>query len=250
VHKRRGVLLVLYALLWPALFMVSTALFVVRRGFALTLGVFSKIRPDSEKKPAVLGYIPLELFMALCVLSCGLYPFSWLWSNSGALVALCRDRLQEKRLRLCAGMGFCVQVLLPCSIALLLAWRFTGDPVFWDFAGRFLALYAASFLLLILPQRSYLFFAMRWNIRRAVEAWDKDGVMISRTMSSWLKLFAFGSVYAQYHINRLIGLGMPGFAGQDEIMRDFSVKRWLDEYVIIRRRAIPLSAAPEEAGNG
>ncbi|MDR1021606.1 MAG: hypothetical protein LBL73_12660 [Synergistaceae bacterium] len=250
MHKRRGISLVVYALLWPALFAVSTVLFVIRRGFALARGSFSKIRLNSAKKPVALGYIPVELFMALGVLTSGLYPFSWLWSNSAALVGLCGDRLQERRLRLCAGMGFCVQTLLPVSLVLFFAWHFTGDPMLWNFASRFLALYAASFFLLALPQRCYLFFALRWNIRRAVEAWDKDGVMIDRTMSSWLKLFAFGSAYIQYHINRLIGLGMPGFAGQDEIMRDFSVKKWLNEYVIIRHHSIPLPADPGEAGNG
>jgi hypothetical protein len=242
--------LLLYILFWPILFAVSTISFVARRCFALARGAFSKARADSPKAPAVLGYIPVELYAALSVLTCGLYPFSWLWSNSAAFTNLCANRFQEKRLRLYAVTGFCVQLLLPVSLALFLASRFTDSLRFEYFAPRFLLLYAASYLLLVFPQRCYHFFDLRWNIRRAVEAWDKDGVMISRTMKSWFKLFTFGSAYIQFHINRLIGLGMPGFVGQDEIMREFSVKNWLNEYVIIKKRGVRISDEPGEIQDG
>jgi hypothetical protein len=179
----------------------------------------------------------------------GLYPFSWLWSNSSALANLCGNRLQDKRLRLYAGTGFGVQLLLPVSLGLFLGWHFTGDSQLWDLALRFSVLYAAAGVLIMFPQRCYYFFNLRWNIRRAVEAWDKDAVMIGRTMASWFKLFVFGSAYIQFHANRLIGLGMPGFADQDEIMPDFSVKRWLSEYVIMKRRPIPGYGKLQESGN-
>lgn len=197
-----------------------------------------------------MGYIPVELFTALSVLTLGLYPFSWLWSNSAAFANLCGGRLQEKRLRLYAVTGFCAQLLLPVSLALFLVRRFTDAPWLWDLGPRFLLLYAASYVLLVFPQRCYHFFDLRWNIRRAVEAWDKDGVMINRTIKSLIELFAFGSAYIQFHINRLIGLGMPGFAGQEEIMREFSVKSWLNEYVIIKKPGAGISGEPEESQSG
>ncbi|MDR0617088.1 MAG: hypothetical protein LBG29_09805, partial [Synergistaceae bacterium] len=249
VHRRRGVSLFLYVLFWPALFVVSTISFIIRRSFAFLGGGFAKSREDSPKRPAILGYIPVELFIALSFLTFGLYPFSWLRSNSSALASLCGNRLQDKRLRLYALTGFCLQLLLPVSLGLFAGWHFTGDPRLWDFALRASLLYVLSGVLIIIPQRCCYLFNLRWNIRRAVESWDKDGVMIARTMASWLKLFIFGSAYIQFHANRLIGLGMPGFAGQDEIMADFSVKRWLNEYVMIRKHPIPQYGKLQESGN-
>jgi hypothetical protein len=244
VHRRKGISLLLYVLFWPALFTISTFSFVLRKCFGILQGRFSKVRP--KKKTVVLGYVPVELFIALCLLTFGLYPYAWLWGNSGAFVSLCGDRLQEKRVKLYAAIGFCVQLILPVSFAIYGMGRFTGPPQLLDLAINSAFLYAAAYILLILPQRCYYFFDIRWNLRSAVEAWDKDGVMIDRTMTSWFKLFAFGSIYIQLHANRLIGLGMPGFAGQDDIMPDFSVRRWLQEYVIIRRPAIRLSDAVQE----
>jgi hypothetical protein len=229
---------------WPALFAISTLSFVIRKSFSVLRGGFFKVRPRG--KNAVLGYVPVELFIALCLLTFGLYPYAWLWGNSSAFVSLCGYRLQEKRVRFCAAIGFCIQLIPIVSLALYAVWRYTASPQLLDFALHSALLYVAAYVLLVLPQRCYCFFDIRWNLRRTVETWDKDGVMIDRTMTSWLKLFAFGSIYIQFHANRLIGLGMPGFAGQDEIMPDFSVRRWLQEYVIIRRPAVRPSDTIQE----
>ena len=168
MHRRRGVSLFLYVLFWPALFVVSTISFIIRRSFAFLGGGFAKSREDSPKRPAVLGYIPVELFIALSFLTFGLYPFSWLRSNSSALASLCWNRLQDKRLRLYALTGFCLQLLLPVSLGLFAGWHFTGDPRLWDFALRASLLYVLSGVLIIIPQRCCYLFNLRWNIRRAV----------------------------------------------------------------------------------
>jgi hypothetical protein len=238
VHRRRGVFLLIYLLFWPLLFILSTVLYVIRKCFGAIKGKFSRTKVV-KKKPSVLGYIPVELFIVLCAMTLGVYPFIWLWGNSGAFINFCGNRLQEKRLRRFSAAGFCIQLLLPASIILYVMWRLTGMAEFIDYTLRCSAAYVILYTAVIFPQRCYYYFDLRWNMRSAVEAWDSERIMIGRTMTSWLNLFVFGSAYIQLHMNRLIGLGMPGFAGQDEILPDFSVSKWMREYVI--RRPVPVT---------
>ena len=57
--------------------------------------------------------------------------------------------------------------------------------------------------------------------------------MINRSITSWFKLFLLGSIYIQHHINRLMGLGMPGFADVSEIEHDASLMDIIDDYIAI-----------------
>jgi hypothetical protein len=179
-----------------------------------------------------------------------MYPYLWLWNNSNPFVKLCGNRLQGSRLKVFAAMGLCVQFLPPISLTLFAAGRFVGAYQFFDISTQCAVLYAFSYALLIFPQRCYCFFHLRWNIRNAVAAWDREEMMIGRTMTSWLKLFLFGSAYIQFHMNRLMGLGMPGFADQEEIRPDFSIQKWLREYVLIRRPAIDIPNDLKESDDG
>jgi hypothetical protein len=92
---------------------------------------------------------------------------------------------------------------------------------------------AVLYVIVVFPMRCFNYFTFRWTLRSAVITWDKEGVMVGRAMPSWIKLILFGSAYIQYHINRLMGLGMPGFADVSEIEMDISWGEMLDNYVII-----------------
>ncbi|MDR3331687.1 MAG: DUF4234 domain-containing protein [Synergistaceae bacterium] len=200
------------------------------------LKIFKK-RGEASPAPAVIGYIPIEIFISLCIITFGIYPYIWLWSNSRAMVQLCGSRVRRGLLRRFAASGFCAQLMAPLLAAAYIAWRFTGIERIMDIGLKCLVAYALIYALVIFPQRTYCYFALRWSIRNAVAAWDREEIMIARTMTSWLKLFLLGSAYIQLHSNRLIGLGMPGFADQDEILPDFSLGKWMREYVITKKPA-------------
>jgi hypothetical protein len=236
VHGRRGFYYVLYFFCAPFIFLFSPIAGLLRRAAAKLGRTLLRTRP--ARRPAVLGYTPIELFVALCAVTFGTYPYFWLWSNANAFTRLCGGRLQGKRLKQFAATGFCVQLLLPAALALYALWRFAGTERALESAMRCALAYAVSYAVLIFPQRCYCYFHLRWNLRNAVTQWDRDEMMIDRTMTSWLKLFIFGSAYIQSHTNRLMGLGMPGFADQDEIRPEFSFRKWLREYVVIRKPAI------------
>ena len=95
--------------------------------------------------------------------------------------------------------------------------------------------YASVYLLIIFPMRCFNYFCVRWAIRAAVIDWDREGVMVGRSVTSWFKLFLLGSVYLQYHINRLMGLGMPGFADVSEIEPDATLRERINDYVVTGR---------------
>jgi hypothetical protein len=88
------------------------------------------------------------------------------------------------------------------------------------------------YLSVIFPMRCFNYFRFRWALRSAVIKWDNEGVMVGRAMPSWVGLFLFGSAYIQYHINRLMGLGMPGFADASEIESDATLGELIGGYVI------------------
>jgi hypothetical protein len=220
------------------------------RAFGAVRGKFSGIRLPVGAE--TLGYLPIELFATLLVVTLGLYPYIWLWSNANVLVKFCGGRVRAGYLKRFTAIGLCVQLLLPSALISYALWYFVGYQQFHTLAIELSAGYIASYALLVFPQRCYYYFDLRWNMRNAVSSWDSNALMIDRTLMSWFKLFVFGSGYIQLHTNRLIGLGMPGLASQDEILPDFSISKWLREYVLIRRPAAVETAAdiPQEKSDG
>ena len=75
---------------------------------------------------AILGYIPTKLFLGLCVITCGLYPYIWMWGNAYAFNTVGDRRINESSVKRLAVLGFMVQLLLPIAIGARIAWRITG----------------------------------------------------------------------------------------------------------------------------
>ena len=185
----------------------------------------------SANQENLLGYIPILIFASLSVLTLGLYPYIWFAQNVRAFVSLSLEKIEERSLRRYAVMGFFVQLLLFSSIAMIIWERLTDSPLHFEYALRFAFFYAFLSLFVLLPIRSFLYLGLRWNLRRAVAAWDNSHIMLPRTMPSWWKLFLFGSLYLQHHINRVIGLGMPGFADAEELRESLPFLEWLGGYL-------------------
>ncbi|GHV26736.1 hypothetical protein FACS1894167_00570 [Synergistales bacterium] len=180
----------------------------------------------------LMGYIPIELFVSLCILSLGMYPSIWMWVNAPAFAILCGDKVRAGRMKLYAVMSFCVHLILLLSAAFSLYRIFTGHQDGLKTAAICFAIYSLLYLATVLPMRCYYYFDIRWNIRKVVSAWDNNLIMSGRTMASWLKLFLFGAAYIQYHTNRLMGLGMPGFADYDDIVPDMAVRAFVKDFVL------------------
>lgn len=219
-----------------------------RQRFPLLLGIFAPLAHWMEdslyslrkrlramqaaNRAALLGYVPAGLFLGISLITLGLYPYIWMRSNIYALVNTDVSGLDEQKLNRFAVTGFCVQLLFVASAAACLwaAW-ITHAPADYELAYRLFIFFLLLYILAIFPQRCSVHFDLRWSLRRKVAAWDKDSIMISRTASSWLKLFLLGSLYIQHHINRLMGLGMPGFADSDEIEEDEPILKRVRKYV-------------------
>ncbi|MDR1578954.1 MAG: hypothetical protein LBS35_01245 [Synergistaceae bacterium] len=180
----------------------------------------------------VLGYIPLKIFLGLCLITLGAYPYVWIWGNAYAFNKMGERRVDEASFKRLAVLGFAVQMLLPVSAALYAAWRFTGLGIAIEIAYATLFALVLLYASVIFPMRCFNFFCFRWALRGAVIKWDQEGVMVGRTMPSWIGLFLFGSAYIQYHINRLMGLGMPGFADVSEIESDATLGELIGRYVV------------------
>ncbi|MDR1651925.1 MAG: hypothetical protein LBR87_09060, partial [Synergistaceae bacterium] len=190
-------------------------------------------RMKESRASALLGYVPLKLFVGLSLLTMGLYPYTWLWGNAYAFNKVGAGRADERCVKILSVIGFSVQMLVPLSAASYLAWRIFAIPLAHKMAAGTAVTMALLYAVLLLPVRTFAYFNLRWAIRGAVIEWDREGVMVGRTMTSWLKLFLFGSMYIQYHINRLMGLGMPGFADVSEIEMDISLSEMIDKFVVI-----------------
>lgn len=184
--------------------------------------------PDREN---LLGYIPISIFAGLSVFTLGLYPYVWFAGNVPAFISLSLERIEERSLRHYVVMGFFVQSLLFAAIAMALWGALADSPLHHEYALRFAFFYLSLSLLVLLPIRSFLYFGLRWNLRRAVAAWDRNHIMVPRTIPSWWKLFLFGSLYLQHHINRMIGLGMPGFADAEDLREPLPFLEWLGGYL-------------------
>ncbi|MDR3279942.1 MAG: hypothetical protein LBT23_05475 [Synergistaceae bacterium] len=201
------------------------------RAYALFRERMRRIR--ETRASALLGYIPMKLFIGLSVITLGLYPYTWIWGNAYAFNKVGGRRVDEHYIKVLSVIGFCVQLLIPASVAAYLAWRVTGVPEIYELSIRIAGIMAILYFALVLPVRCFSYFNLRWAIRSAVIDWDSEGVMVGRTITSWFKLFIFGSLYIQHHINRLMGLGMPGFADVSEIEMDISFSEMIDKYVVI-----------------
>lgn len=185
----------------------------------------------SRNKEDVLGYIPIPIFVGLSVLTLGLYPYVWFAQNARAFVILSLEKIEERSLRHYTVTGFFVQLLLFSSLVLAILGGVADSALLTEYAMRFAFFYFSLNMLVLLPVRSFLYFGLRWNLRRAVAAWDHTRIMIPRTMPSWWKLFIFGSLYIQFHINRVIGLGMPGFADAEDLREPLPFLEWLGGYL-------------------
>jgi hypothetical protein len=189
-------------------------------------------RIRESRASAVLGYIPIKLFIGLSLITFGLYPYTWIWGNVYAFIAVGGKRIDENSIKRLVVAGFCVQALLPAAAVSYLAYRFIGAEAAYGLSVRLSELFVFLYFFLVFPMKCFNYFILRWTLRNAVIGWDRDSVMIGRTMTSWLKLFVMGSLYIQYHINRLMGLGMPGFADASEIEMDVSIAELIDNLVI------------------
>ena len=180
----------------------------------------------------LLGYIPSKLYLGLCFVTCGLYPYIWLRENARAFEKTSGGRVRELSARRLAFLGMTVQLILPFSIGAWIVWMATGSEVAGEVFRAAFFLFLALYFAVVFPMRCSNYFCARWALRSAVIEWDASGVMINRSIASWLKLFLLGSVYVQYHINRLMGLGMPGFADFSEIEGDATLLERLGDYLM------------------
>jgi hypothetical protein len=181
----------------------------------------------------LLGYIPIKLFIGLCAITLGLYPYTWMWENVYAFNKVGGHRINGNSIKRLAVFGFLAQLSILAAAASYLACRSAGvDAALDPLTITALSCVILDFLL-IFPMKCFNYFVIRWAIRSAVIEWDREGVMVGRTMTSWLKLFLFGSAYIQYHVNRLMGLGMAGFADVSEIELDVSIGEFIDDYVTV-----------------
>jgi hypothetical protein len=194
----------------------------------------ARLRKIKESRAAaLLGYIPTKLFMGLCVITLGLYPYSWMWENVYAFDKVGGRRINVNSIKRLAVIGFLVHLSMLAVAAAFTVYRITGADVLFKPVIMAALSCAVLHFLLVFPMKCFNYFVIRWAIRSAVIEWDREGVMVGRTMTSWLKLFLFGSVYIQYHVNRLMGLGMAGFADASEIEPDASIGELIDDYVTV-----------------
>ena len=186
-----------------------------------------------SRAAALLGYIPTGLFVGLCAITLGLYPYMWMWENVYAFNKVGGRRINGNSIKRLAVTGFLLQLSILAAAASYAACGITGMDGARELAAIAALSCAVLYFLLVFPMKCFNYFVIRWAIRDAVIEWDREGVMVGRTMTSWLKLFLFGSAYIQYHINRLMGLGMAGFADVSEIEPDASIGELIDEYVTV-----------------
>lgn len=184
-------------------------------------------RPDST-----LGYIPLNLYVSMSLVTLGMYPYIWLWGNIHAFEKIRVRGIGKHSLTAFSATGFCAQLLCPLALCSYAVGTLLASNAAREFAFRSLLIYIPIYFFLILPMRCFHYFDLRWKLRAAVAEWDTKGMMLNRTAPSWFYLFLFGTIYIQHHINRLMGLGMPGFASTDELT--FSPSRWIRDYVIVK----------------
>lgn len=169
--------------------------------------------------------------MGLSFATIGLYPYVWLWEHLGAFGRIGGDAKGDRSIRRFAAVGFFTQSLLVASVFLLIVASMLGSDVTFRMSSALGRAYAVLYLAVVLPLRCSCYFAIRWRIRREVALWDSSGIMADRTLFSWFRLFILGSFYVQYHINRLLGLGMPDIGDTDKAAFDFALTRWVVDYV-------------------
>jgi hypothetical protein len=218
-----------------------------RRAFRFIFSLRARIRARRAAKgraikSALLGYVPAELFVGLCVVTAGMYPYVWMRNLARAFNKIGSRGIDEAAAMAMAVTGFAVQALVPASLAAFAAWRASGAPLAWALCVDMALAYAFLYVSLVFPMRCFNYFSVRWALRRAVAEWDSEGVLAGRAAPSRLMLFLFGSVYIQLHVNRLMGLGMPGFADASEITPDAPLTKRIADFIARE------NGAPERGG--
>lgn len=210
----------------------SRASFVSRLAAALriTASRISLASPFHEHTSRPLDYIPMSIFVPFCFLTIGIYPYLWLLGSARSFAALCGSDRLGRRAAAAAALGLVVQTAIALSIAAFVtAWCLGSDSaeafraaIFWSFAVH---------LAICFPMKCMALFELRARLRGAAALWDERGMMVRRTVRSPFALVIFGTAYLQHHINRLIGLGMPGLSDWDGY-RDVSLIGAISGYVI------------------
>lgn len=184
-----------------------------------------------EENSTPIDYMPIPLFIAMTLFSLGIYPYIWLLKRVDGFSAAGMNGLDRMGIVRYCVVGLGVQ-LLPWGAIMAFVWsRWDGGDFALRVALQMMIAYAAAFALVVLPYRCFYHFDIRWRLRRAASVWDTGGIMIARTMGSLPRLFLLGTPYIQHHINRLIGLGMPGFSGYDDMPGDFYISDVIRDYV-------------------
>ena len=170
-----------------------------------------------------LDYFPINLHCLLEVFSLGIFPYLWFANRWKMFNEFSHDeRISPRLAHLFIGSGIFAQLLL--GMTFLLSW-FVPSASIASFVSQFpgqlgawlawllnpttlFGVYGALLFFVVLPLRTLVYFNISWNICVVASEWDPDDRMAPRTLCSWLGLFLAGSAYFQYHINRLIALGM------------------------------------------
>lgn len=166
--------------------------------------------------------MPLGIFVPRCAASLGFYPHLWLAARAWSFAELDPVAFDPRAAQRYCAVAAAAHCLLVLAAVPGVVWLIGGYPLAGAAAQAMLALYAALLLLVVLPLRWSCLSAIRWAMRSASAEWDSDCVMMPRTMRSLLATHLLGTIYVQSHINRLVGLGMPGLSGYDDIWSDVS----------------------------
>ena len=140
--------------------------------FAKFLGRIRVI--DEMRASALLGYIPVKLFIGLCFITCGLYPYIWMWDNTYAFNKIGGSRIKEESVKRLAVLGFTVQLLLPVAVGMWIAWKVTGTEVTSEIFQTTAFLFLSLYFVVIFPMRCFNYFCVRWSLRSAVIEWDSE----------------------------------------------------------------------------
>ena len=178
-----------------------------------------------RRESRLLDFLPLWLFASLSVLTFGIYPYVWFASNLRAFNELSADeKLMHFNVKYFAAAGAAAQLVLAFSAVSFLVSNFAAGVYIPSMLrpGRLFEIYFYGYIFFVLPFRFSAHLWLSWNIREATRSWN-EGAISSITLDSWVKLLLFGSFYIQYHVNRLIGMGMDKLASRMDLRESKSV---------------------------
>lgn len=157
---------------------------------------------------SALEWIPLSIFIPMSIITLGLYPHIWMLRRIDALASVGSRSIDRGAAAAYCVIGALVQLMLAAAAAAFIVSIFLPASGSGSIASIALRAYAAAYITVLFPIRSYVLFEIRRQIRRAAFVWDPTGIMVPRTVPSMVMLTLFGSAYLQHHINRLMSLGM------------------------------------------